>query len=103
MVSISYYDRLSDKYISKDISFNEILEFGVVNYKDWNRNGSFKKWIKKAYVKIKEDKYETFDLDIIKELKVSLKGKYNTSKIEDIEYKNYSEKKAIDWKYVIEK
>jgi hypothetical protein len=87
----------------KDIEINEtdIKEFGIINSKLWNRNGTFKKWFKKGFIITKTGEWlNVLDIDI-KILKEQLKGKYTTKKHTEVEYKNHAERKATDWTYTI--
>lgn len=87
----------------KDIEINEedIKEFGIVNSKMWNRNGTFKKWFKKGFVITKDGQWlSVFDRDI-KTMKENLKGKYTTRKSTDSVFKGYTERKATDWTYTM--
>lgn len=105
MLNVSKVEiRLHDKekgFYYMELDINTITEFGIVNEKSWNNNGTFKKWWKRGYVRANSEFYLIWNEGVIKDIKEALKGKYVSSKSICVEYKNDAERKAVDWSYKI--
>ena len=103
MLEMRIYNRENQEFEDIKINTNEVEEFGIYNKKSWNKNGTFKKFDKVAYVDIKTTgkRLTSYHMDIITELKQGLKGCYQMSKNNDYEYKNHDERKCTNWTYRI--
>ena len=99
-VEVRLYENEKGFYY-EEIDINTITEFGIVNKVSWNNNGTFKKWVKRGYIRTNKEFYLIWNEGVIKELKETLKGKYKSSKSSCVEYKNDAERKATDWSYKV--
>lgn len=99
MKEFEFFTILNGQAKNIAVNLSEVACFGVVNRKSYNKDGSFKKWVKKGFIQINNIIYYWIHLNDVKRLRNLLSGKFTTSKNHVYEQKNGKERKAINWDY----
>lgn len=107
-VTFNYFDASQHGMVDKEVSISQINKFGIDNREIKRRDGYIKSWDRRGRLDVtEEDGIRAYwvDLELIKELKILLKGKYSTEKYNVSKMKKtrwgMSERTAVDWAYTI--
>jgi hypothetical protein len=105
-VRIYYYDATQGGFINETININDVKTVSLINHAVYTKKGEFKKFVKQGTISLKNGKwfhnvsYISITQNVIRALK---ENGIKTEKLKSIEikYKNFVEKKAINWYYTV--
>lgn len=100
MVKVRLYEKNKGFYES-ELQEQEIREFSKINRKEYTTKGTFKKFSAVYYITLVDGTLLHTDESTFNNLKILFKNKCNIKKYTDIEYKNLTERKAVNWIYTI--
>lgn len=106
--TIRHFEKTEEGMQFKEEVLNEedIRSFGIVNDKQYRRDGGFKKFFKRGFVRTKEHVFIGVMLHQIQEIRVGLRDRIKETKKDPIfamKRTRYGvqEKRAINWEYKV--